>query len=71
MLSIENNQNKKGTHRNSSVAARLDPAELKLAKYYTSDQFNHQGDFIAHAASVHQKAAVIELLLQRAAYDEI
>jgi hypothetical protein len=44
--------------------ARLDPAELKLAKYNMSDQFSHQGEFIG--AGVDQKATVIELLLQRA-----
>jgi hypothetical protein len=48
------------------LLAVQDPAELKLAKYYMSDQFYHHGDFIAHAAGVDRKADVIELLLQRA-----
>lgn len=48
------------------LLAVQDPDQLKLAPWYMSNQFYHQGDFIAHAAGVDQKAAVIELLLQRA-----
>jgi hypothetical protein len=50
----------------TQLLAVQDPQKLKLAPWFMSDQFYHHGDFIAHAAGVDQKAAVIELLLQRA-----
>jgi hypothetical protein len=50
----------------TQLLALQDPEKLKLAPWYMSDKFYHQGDFIVHAAGVDQKAAVIELLLQRA-----
>jgi len=47
-------------------AVQRDPSQLQQAPWYMSDQFYHRGDFIAHAAGVDQKAAVVELLLKRA-----
>lgn len=41
-------------------------AHPELQSWYGSEEFYHQGDFIAHASGIDKKARAVELLLRRA-----
>lgn len=58
------NFNSFGVFVPDSTSDTIDPANPPA--WYLSDQFYHEGDFIAHASGIDQKAAGVELLLERA-----
>jgi galactosyl transferase GMA12/MNN10 family len=50
----------------TSSRSRTNTTNIQQEEWYLSDQWYHDGDFIAHASGVDQKAAAVQMLLKRA-----
>jgi galactosyl transferase GMA12/MNN10 family len=50
----------------ASSRSRTNATNIQQEEWYLSDQWYHDGDFIAHASGVDQKAAAVQMLLKRA-----